>query len=72
MGITICRCCGGPIRKGETALNPHVCASCQWLEDESELPGELESDQPPAQLAVPDRNSEQPAEFSTLGKLPRD
>ena len=34
MGITVCRCCGGPIGKEEAAYDTHVCKMCQWFLDD--------------------------------------
>jgi len=65
MGITVCRCCGGPVGKEEAARNSHVCKSCEWLSDEvlpereaepvglAEGTAEANSDPTPQRMAAP-------------------
>ncbi len=65
MGITVCRCCGGPIGKEEAGHNSHVCKSCEWLSDDAmpeleaervrlaESKAEANSDLMPQRMAVP-------------------
>src|SRR6185369_8144489 len=55
--ITVCRCCGGSIRKEDAAYDRHVCKSCEAFIDDT-LPAiddtlPAEEPLPPSEVAQP-------------------
>jgi len=64
MGITVCRCCGGPIPKEEAAANSHICKSCEWLLDE--VP---EANRPPTRV-LPEKKPATEPQAESSAQIP--